>query len=95
LRVGHKQAKRIFRKLLIEVHGSSHHIVGFVSIDDVRVLPVHFPAGRVELSDVEAHRFRRLFHLGLDEFRLLHDCPMSRQDYIELLIERVPFDDNT
>jgi hypothetical protein len=83
-------AERIFRKLDIKAK-KGHHIAGWLIVDGKRVLPLHYSHGRKAMPGNVPHRFRKALHLSVPEFEELKRCPMSREKYIALLRERLPF----
>ena len=83
-----QEAERIFRKLKVEMKPCKHHIAGFVTLDGVRILPVHYSYGRKDLPGNVPDKFRKSLHLNLEEFEQLKSCVMSRDQFIDVLIAK-------
>lgn len=80
-----REAEEIFSKLRVEAKRSSHHVAGFVVVNGVKVLPVHYSFGKKALPGNVPQRFRQSLRLTTPEFANLKSCKLSRDDYIELL----------
>jgi hypothetical protein len=83
-----REAAKIFRKLEIRPAKSSHHVRGFLVVDGVKVLPLHYSHGHKDLPGNVPRRFAKSLKLTPAEFAELKRCTMSRDNYLELLIER-------
>ena len=77
--------RRVFTKLKIETVECKHHVRGFLVVDGKRVLPLHYSNGRKEMWGSVAHLFRRSLHLSQTEFEDLVRCPLSREQFVEIL----------
>ena len=92
MEVTRRDAERIFNKLDVEPVASSHHVTAYIVVGGMRVLRVHYSFGRGPMPPSIGHKFRRSLHLSVDEFVRLRDCPMSREEYFTLLLDRIPND---
>ena len=82
------EAAKVFKKLEIEIVECKHHVRGFLVVDGCRIFPVHYSNGRKEMPADVPHRFRKVLHLSVDEFRSFLECTLSRREYIALLSKR-------
>jgi len=82
------EAAKIFRKLEVESVKSRHHVRGFLVVNGVRVLPLHYSHGRKELPGPVPKRFASALQLNLQEFAELKRCTMSRNAYLDVLASR-------
>ena len=78
-------AKRVANKLQIEHVDCKHHHAGFLVVDGVKVLKVHYSHGSGDMPPTVVHLFRKSLKLSLGDFRCLVACTLGRDDYIELL----------
>jgi hypothetical protein len=78
-------AARVLRKLGVELTECKHHVRGFLTVNDKKVLPVHYSFGKKDLPGDIPHRFRRSLSLSQDEFCVLVGCSMTRDQYLTLL----------
>jgi hypothetical protein len=83
-----REAERIFNKLDVEPVKSSHHVRGFVTVDGVRLLPVHYSNGRKDMPGHVPKRFAKSLRLSLEEFAELKRCTMTKEEYLTILSDR-------
>lgn len=83
-----KDAAKIFRKLEVEEVKSRHHVRGFLVVNGVRVLPLHYSHGNKELPGPVPKRFASSLRLNRREFTELKQCTMSRLAYLDVLAGR-------
>lgn len=81
-------AERIFRKLDVELRPCRHHVAGFVTVNGVRVLPVHYSHGRKDFPGNVPDKFRKSLHLSHGEFERLRACSMNRDEFIRVLVQK-------
>ena len=84
-----KEMERVFQKLEIHVTENNHHVRGFICLDGKKVIPVYYSHGRGEIPGRIPEKIRKLFRLEPDEFRLLINCPMSKEEYYSILKNRI------
>jgi hypothetical protein len=82
------EAAKVCKKLEIEIVECKHHVRGFLIVEGRRIFPVHYSNGRKDLPGDVPHRFRKVLHLSVDEFRAFLECTLSRGEYIALLGKR-------
>lgn len=80
-----RDAKRVLQKLQVVEVSCKHHHAGFLVVDGVKVLKVHYSHGNGEMPPTVVHLFRKSLKLDVDEFRRLMGCTLSRDEYIERL----------
>lgn len=79
-----REAEKIVNKLQIE-YKSKKHNHGWFRHRGVPILKVYYSHGRGEMPGTIPDRFRQSLKLDEDQFRLLKDCPIDRERYIEIL----------
>ena len=94
MQLNRRQLDVIFSILKVVPRRSSHHVAGYVEIDETKVLLVHYSRGRSEMPEVVGHRFRKSLHLNVNEFIRLRDGDMTRDQYIEIVKARLKFDED-
>jgi hypothetical protein len=83
-----RDAEAIFGKLKITPLPSTHHVRGYLIVDEKRVLSLFYSRGRKPFPGNTTHKFRRSMHLSMPELATFRACDMSRDDYIALLKAR-------
>jgi hypothetical protein len=83
------EAEAILKKLEVKWKTSTHHRAGFVYVDGVRALPVHFSHGKKTMPGHIGDKFRRSLLLNQDEFNVLRRCTMTRLEWIALVVPRL------
>lgn len=89
MQVKKREAEKIFVKLDIKTKSSSHHVSGWIIINGLKTLPVHYSNGNGDMPGRIGDRFRKSFKLGIDEFCELRDCSMSKEEYFSLVLKRL------
>ncbi len=89
MQIKKREADKIFSKLKVKEKNSKHHISGWIEIDGIKTLPVHYSHGDGDMPANIGDRFRKSFKLNADEFSVLKSCVMTREEYIELIRPRV------
>lgn len=89
MEVSTREAERIFVKLEVNPRRSTHHVAGVVVVDGVGHFPVHYSHGRKGLHGRAAQSFRKSLHLEPKEFAVLKRCKMSRDEYFDIVRERI------
>lgn len=83
-----RDAELIFRKLEVERVESSHHVRGYLVHEGRRILALYYSFGRKPFPGRTSDMFRRSMHLADHELRRFISCTMSREEYLELVLER-------
>jgi|GEM_PF-4674554 len=88
MQVTKQEASRIMQKLDVEEVPCKHHRAGFLVVDGIRILKIHFSNGAGSMPPTVAHLFRKSLKLSVPEFRQLAGCTLSRNQYVELLRQK-------
>jgi len=57
-------------------------------INKLQILPVYFPHGRGDMPGKVPDKFRQSLKINEDDFENLKNCPLNKEDYIEILKEK-------
>ena len=82
-----REAEQIFDKLRIARKGTKH-IHGWFTHEGRRILFAHFSHRKGDMPGNVPDKFRQSLKLDKEQFRLLKDCPIDRERYIEILKEK-------
>ena len=88
MQVTKRDADRIMDKLEITAVQCKHHRAGFLVVDGVKILKVHYSHSDGNMPTTVAHLFRKSLKLSIPEFQLLLGCKLSREAYVERLREQ-------
>jgi hypothetical protein len=88
MQVNKRNAGNIVRKLQIDEISCKHHHAGFLVVDGMRVLKVHYSLGAGDMPPTVAHLFRKSLKLSMAEFQKLVGCTLTREDYLQILREK-------
>ena len=78
------EIRRVFKKLELEVRSTSHHY-GWFSFEGKKILRVHVSHGKGALPGRVSDKIRSQLRLSEDDFKELLACPLSRDEYVEIL----------
>jgi hypothetical protein len=81
------EAQAITNKLQIEYRQKKHNY-GLLKYKGKPILPVYFSHGRGDMPGNVPDKFRQSLKLNENDFENLKNCPLSREDYIEILKEK-------
>ncbi|OGP63190.1 MAG: hypothetical protein A2V65_01695 [Deltaproteobacteria bacterium RBG_13_49_15] len=76
--------RRIFNKLSLQVRSTGHHY-GWLTVNDKKILRVHYSHGKGDLPDKIMHKIRGQLKLSGKDFKNLVSCPLSYADYLDIL----------
>ena len=76
--------EKIFKKLSLQVRSTGHHY-GWLTIDDKKILRVHYSHGKGDLPDKIMHKIRGQLKLSEKDFKNLIACPLKYEDYLNIL----------
>lgn len=88
-----REARKVFEKLRMREVASSHHVRGYLEVDGVRLLALHYSFGSKPFPGRTSEKFRRSMRLNQQELRQFVSCKISRDEYIAILAIRT--DDST
>jgi hypothetical protein len=83
------EAESVLKKLQVKWKASTHHRAGFVYVDGVRSLPVHFSHGHGNMPGHIGDKFRRSLLVTQQEFGDLKRCSMSRTEWLRIVRQRL------
>ena len=81
--IKNRDLDRVFEKLQMEIRESGDRLAWLV-VDGRRILSTKRSRGSKDMSGI-AHLVRQQLKVNEDVFRGLIQCPVSRDDYIEIL----------
>jgi len=81
------EIEKIFRKLKLHIRSTGHNY-GWLIVKGKKVLRVHYSHGKGEIPKKIANKIRGQLKLSLKDFRDLIACPMTHEDYLNVLIEK-------
>ncbi len=76
--------ERIFNKLSLQVRSTGHNY-GWLTVDDKKILRVHYSHGKGDLPAKIVHKIRGQLKLSEKDFKNLISCPLSYEDYVAIL----------
>ncbi len=79
--------EKVFRKLKLQVRSTGHNY-GWLIVNGKKILRVHYSHGKGEISEKVVNKIRGQLKLSQKDFKDLISCPMSREDYLRVLIEK-------
>ena len=75
---------KIFEKLKLEVRSTIHRY-GWLTYQGKKILRVHYSHGRGDIPGKVSEKIRSQLKLSQNDFRDIIECPLSLEDYIEIL----------
>lgn len=84
MQVKKDEARSVFNKLQIEYRSESHNY-GWLRYEGKPILPVYFSHGKGDMPAKVGDKFRQSLKINEEQFRALRDCPLTREDYINIL----------
>jgi hypothetical protein len=82
-----RDVQKIFQKLELEVR-STHYIYGWLVIYGEKVLRVHYSFGKGNIPAKISEKIRGQLKLDQNNLKNLIDCPLSKEDYLDILREK-------
>ena len=76
--------ERVFHKLALEVRSTGHNY-GWLTVNDKKILRVHYSHGKGDLPDKIMHKIRGQLKLSEKDFRDLIACPLTYEGHLEIL----------
>ncbi len=76
--------ERIFSKLSLQVRSTGHNY-GWLIVNDKKILRVHYSHGKGDLPNKIMHKIRGQLKLSEKDFINLIACPLSYEDYLDIL----------
>jgi hypothetical protein len=82
-----RDVHKIFQKLDLEVR-STNHIYGWLVINGKKILRVHYSFGKGDIPAKISDKIRGQLKLDPTHFKNLIECPLSKEDYLNILKEK-------
>ncbi|MFH0775202.1 MAG: hypothetical protein V2A53_06920 [bacterium] len=79
--------ENIFAKLDLTLRKTGH-IYGWLTVDDRKILRVHYSHGKGDIPEKVANKIRGQLKLSPLHFEDLVKCPLTREDYLEILKQK-------
>ena len=78
------EIRKIFSKLKLDVRSTKHRY-GWFTIEGKKILRVHFSHGKGDIPGRVTDKIRSQLKLSQNDFKSLINCPLSFDDYVEIL----------
>jgi len=78
-----KDIERIFSKLNLKVRSTGHNY-GWLIVDGIKILRVHYSHGKGEIPGNVANKIRGQLKLSQKDFQDLIKCPLSYEEYLKI-----------
>lgn len=82
-----RDIQKIFQKLDLEVRTTSH-IYGWLVVEGKRILRVHYSFGKGNIPAKITEKIRGQLKLNQQNFKDLIECPLTKEDYLEIIKEK-------
>ena len=76
--------ERIFHKLKLDVRSTGHRY-GWLTVENKKILRVHYSHGKGDLPDKIVHKIRGQLKLSEKDFKDLVACPLTLEGYLDIL----------
>ena len=76
--------ERIFHKLALEVRSTGRNY-GWLTVEDKKILRVHYSHGKGDLPNKIMHKIRGRLKLSEKDFKDLIACPLTYEGYLDVL----------
>lgn len=87
MQVTKKEVHKIFNKLELEVRTTGHRY-GWLKYNGHKILRVHYSHGKGALPGRVTAKVRSQLRLSQKDFKNLINCPLSKEDYLDILKEK-------
>lgn len=78
------EVKKVFKKLDLKVRSTGHKY-GWLIVKDKKILRVHYSHGKGDIPDKIVNKIRGQLKLSQKDFIGLVKCPLTFEDYINIL----------
>ena len=79
--------QKLFKKLNLEVRSTKHRY-GWLVVDGKKILRVHYSHGKGDVVGKISDKIRNQLRLTQDDFSNLINCPLSAEQYTEILRDK-------
>jgi hypothetical protein len=76
--------EKIFHKLALEVRSTGHNY-GWLTVENKKILRVHYSHGKGDLPNKVVHKIRGQLKLSEKDFKALIACPLTYEGYLDIL----------
>ncbi|WP_347272948.1 hypothetical protein [Candidatus Kuenenia sp.] len=81
------EVERLFKKLELKTRSTGHNY-GWLTVNDKKILRVHYSHGKGEIPDKIVSKIRGQLKLYLKDFKDLIDCSLNYNNYINILKQK-------
>lgn len=81
------EMEKVFNKLSLEVRSTGHNY-GWLVVKGKKVLRVHYSHGRGDIPEKIVNKIRGQLKLAQRDFKDLVGCPLTYDDYIDILKQK-------
>lgn len=81
------EIEKIFKKLDLKVRSTGHKY-GWLIVKDKKILRVHYSHGKGDIPNKIVNKIRGQLKLSQKDFIELINCPLTLEDYINLLKQK-------
>lgn len=82
-----REIEKIFRKLNLKVRSTGHNY-GWLIVNNKKILRVHYSHGKGDVPPVIVNKIRGQLKLSQKDFVELINCPLTYEDYINILKQK-------
>lgn len=79
--------EKLFKKLSLKVRSTGHNY-GWLIVGNKKILRVHYSHGKGDIPGKVVNKIRGQLKLSLEDFKRLVSCPLTYEDYIEILKQK-------
>ena len=81
------EMEKIFRKLSLQIRSTGHNY-GWLVINGKKILRVHYSHGKGDIPEKITNKIRGQLKLSQKDFRELIKCPLTIEEYINILKQK-------
>ena len=79
--------EKLFKKLNLKVRSTGHNY-GWLIVGSKKILRVHYSHGKGDIPGKVVNKIRGQLKLSPEDFKTLVSCPLTYEDYIEILKQK-------
>ena len=81
------EMEKIFRKLSLQIRSTGHNY-GWLVLNGKKILRVHYSHGKGDIPEKITNKIRGQLKLSQKDFRELIKCPLTLEEYINILKQK-------
>ena len=81
------EMEKIFRKLSLQIRSTGHNY-GWLVLNGKKILRVHYSHGKGDIPEKITNKIRGQLKLSQKDFRELIKCPLTIEEYINILKQK-------